>query len=404
MNARSLLVGVRSRSLLAGLAALALFLPLLAPAQATTPARPSLESLFDDPVLAQGGGVKVTSSQLERAFIAYRATAAARGQRISEDSRLRHEAQLLDRIIITQILTNRASPADVALALTNAARYLEEAAKNAGSDEALRRQLMATGVRLDQFQARAHEEALADAVLERELKSTITVTDAEVTEFYRTGTDLLVKTMQADLDKMAADPASKPAQVAALRERIEAVRRGNLNRLEQPEKVRLAHLFQATRDRKAGEDFSPEQRRIKQQFLEKLRARAVAGEDFMKLVQEFSEDPSLAETKGEYTLTRNAPFSPEFKAAAFSLEVGKISDVVVTPYGMHLIKVLEKIPPRKTDFDKVSKELRDVLHAQAVQKAMPAYFTKLKKDAAVKILDPKFEELLAEPSAPRAGN
>ena len=53
----------------------------------------------------------------------------------------------------------------------------------------------------------------------------------------------------------------------------------------------------------------------------------------MKLVQEFSEDRGLAETKGEYTLTRNDSFSPEFKAAAFSLDQGKISDIVATPFG-----------------------------------------------------------------------
>ena len=56
--------------------------------------------------------------------------------------------------------------------------------------------------------------------------------------------------------------------------------------------------------------------------------RARAGEDFQKLVQEFSEDPNLAETKGEYTLTRSSPFSPEFKTAAFKEGVEDLKDLL----------------------------------------------------------------------------
>src|SRR6185295_11472389 len=151
-------------------------------------------------------------------------------------------------------------------------------------------------------------------------------------------------------------------------------------RLEQPEKVRIAHIFLATRGRQSEEDFTAEQKKLKRQQLEKLRERAVAGEDFMTLVQKFSEDRGLAETKGEYTITRSDSFSPEFKSAAFSLEPGKISDIVTTPFGFHVVKVLEKIPAQKTELEKVSKELKDFLLQQSVQKAMPDYFAKLKKE------------------------
>ena len=129
------------------------------------------------------------------------------------------------------------------------------------------------------------------------------------------------------------------------------------------------------------------QKNLKRQHLEKLRARAMGGEDFQKLAQEFSEAPSLGETKGEYTFTRNGPFTPEFKAAAFSLETGAVSDIVTTPFGFHVLKLLEKIPAQKTDFDKVSKDLKEVLLQQALAKAMPDFFARLKKEAGVEILE-----------------
>jgi parvulin-like peptidyl-prolyl isomerase len=246
------------------------------------------------------------------------------------------------------------------------------------------------GLTPEQFQRRVREQSLAEAVIDRELKSTITITDAEVQEFHRSGTDFNVRAMQADLDRLAADPASKLADIATLRTRIDAVRSNNLSRLEQPEKVRLLHIFFATRERNAETELSAEQKKIKRQELEKLRARAVAGEDFAKLVMAFSEDRGLAETKGEYTFSRYDRFSPEFVAASFSLQPGAISDVVSTSFGMHLIKLLEKIPAQKADFDKVAKDLREVLLQQSLQKALPEYFARLKKEVGVEIIEPKY--------------
>ena len=356
-----------------------------------------MESLFGDEELARGKGVKVTSSQLQQEFFSYRASLASRGERFGEDERLLREAQLLDRLIVTQILTNRATAADRVAAEGMADKFIAELKKSAPSEDAFIRQIKATSLMtLEQYTRRVQQQALAEAVIQRELQSTLSVTDAEVQEFYKTGNDYVVKAMAADLEKLAAAPTSKPADIAALRERMDTLRRLNLERLEQPEKVRIYHIFIATRDRKSDAALSAEQKNLKRQHLEKLRARAMGGEDFQKLAQEFSEDPSLGETKGEYTFTRNGPFTPEFKAAAFSLETGAVSDIVTTPFGFHVLKLLEKIPAQKTDFDKVSKDLKEVLLQQALAKAMPDFFARLKKEAGVEILEARYRLELKE--------
>lgn len=356
----------------------------------TPSAKPTFDSLFGDDLLAQGKGVKVTSSQLEAAYIAFKANLAARNERFNDSERVLREAQLLDRLIVTQILTNRATPADRLGAEGMAEKFMAESKKGSASDEAFYRQLKAMGMSPEAFQLRVREQALAEAVIERELKSTLTVADADVQDFYQTGRDLLVKSMQADLDKLAAAPKSKPADIATLRERIEGVRKLNLSRLEQPEKVRIAHIYFATRQREQDPELPAEQRLLKRQQLGKLRDRALAGEDFMELVQKYSEDRGLAETKGEYTFSRADTFSPEFKSAAFSLETNKVSDIVGTPFGFHVIKLLEKIPAQKAEFEKVAKDLKDFLSQQTLQKALPEFFAKLKQEAAVEILEPKY--------------
>lgn len=359
--------------------------------EASTPKRaPKLSDLFGDEVIARGKGVVVKRSQLEEALTAFQATLAIRGQQMSEAQRPYQESQLLQQLIVTQILTNRVTAADMKRVSEFAAEYISDAKKSATTDDAFRRQLKAMGITPEQFERRVQEQAYVKAVIERDVAGSIQITDAQVKEFYDKGNDVMVALMESDLARAQKDPAAPPTLVGQITNRIAEVRRRNLARLEQPERVKVSHIFKLTQDRQTDEPLPAEQRQFKREQLEKIRQRAVAGEDFAKLVQEHSEDRGVKQTMGEYTFSREDPFSMEFKAAAFSLEPGKISAVVIAPNGLHLIKLLEKIPPKKMEFEKAAPELKSFLKEQEIQRVLPEFFAKLSKEANIEILDPKF--------------
>src|SRR5262249_17793464 len=157
----------------------------------------------------------------------------------------------------------------------------------------------------------------AEAVLDRELKNKITISDERLKKYYD----------------------------------------DNPKNFEQPESVRASHVLLSTKDPVTRQDLSAEQKNVKKATAEKVLARAKKGEDFTALVKEFSEDPGSKERDGEYTFSRGQ-MVPEFEAAAFSLNPNQISDIVTTMYGFHIIKLLEKIPAKKLDFAKVSDQLR----------------------------------------------
>lgn len=360
---------------------------------------PKLSDLFGDEVIARGKGVEVKRSQLEEAFIAQKASLTLRGQPLPEERRARIESQLLQQLIVLQILTNRVTAEDRKLAVELADKRLKETVEQAVSEDAFFRQLKAAGMSQEKFQRVVTDESLAQAVIRREITSTIKVTDEQVKEFYNTGTDVLVRLLQADLEKVSKDPKASPSDIALFKDRITAIKKANLAKLEQPEKVRVSHVFFTTRDRKSEDPLPEEQKKFKRQQLEKIRQKALAGEDFTNLVHQYSEDRGLKETKGEYTFSRDDRFVPEFKAAAFSLQPGKISDIVTSDLGMHVIKLLEKIPAKKTDYEKAAPELKEFLTQQEVQRAMPEYFGKLTKAAGLEVLDPKFKLEFAEDSA-----
>ena len=68
--------------------------------------------------------------------------------------------------------------------------------------------------------------------------------------------------------------------------------------------------------------------------------RIKQGEKFGKLARELSVDSGSAKRDGNLGYFGRGKMVKEFETAAFSLEVGKISEPVKTQYGYHIIKRL----------------------------------------------------------------
>jgi len=145
----------------------------------------------------------------------------------------------------------------------------------------------------------------------------------------------------------------------ALREYYEA----HLQGFEIPEMVRARHILvtphaQGPGTNSTGDDATDEdQAKAK---IERLRKELAAGADFADLARKYSEDIT-ADKGGMLEPFARGRMAKPFEEVAFSLEPGKVSDVVRTPYGYHLIQVVERIPARIPPFEEVRDRIRQAV-------------------------------------------
>ena len=89
-----------------------------------------------------------------------------------------------------------------------------------------------------------------------------------------------------------------------------------------------------------------------QEILE-IKERLLQGADFEDLAKALSDDPSAPTNGGDLGVFGRGQMFPTFESVAFSLDVGELSDVVVTPYGVHIIQLLERFDPEPIEFVKL---------------------------------------------------
>jgi parvulin-like peptidyl-prolyl isomerase len=78
--------------------------------------------------------------------------------------------------------------------------------------------------------------------------------------------------------------------------------------------------------------------------LEAVLARVRAGEDFAKLANEFTEDPSGKGKGGDLGWFGRGVMVKPFEETAFALKPGEVSGVFETQFGFHIVKLDERRP------------------------------------------------------------
>ena len=159
-----------------------------------------------------------------------------------------------------------------------------------------------------------------------EIRSSITLTEAQVNEFYEANkaayqTEPKVSVDYIELSSdILADPTLITEDLVAARFEEEILSR------DMAESRQAAHILL--------EDPADE-------LVAEIQAKLDDGQDFARLASEYSVDFGSAETGGDLGYTSGDTFPEEFEKALKSLSIGSVSNPVKTDSGTHFIKLLD---------------------------------------------------------------
>ena len=101
--------------------------------------------------------------------------------------------------------------------------------------------------------------------------------------------------------------------------------------------VRIAHILLA-------DQLSDASKQAAVHHADSVRALITSGAvTFEEYASKYSDDPASAARGGKLGMTNRGDLVPEYEAAAYTMEPGQISPPVVSPFGVHLIRVDDRV-------------------------------------------------------------
>jgi len=155
----------------------------------------------------------------------------------------------------------------------------------------------------------------------------------------------------------------------------------NKKRFEVPKRAKASHILI-----KVDEKADPKAKAASKKKIEGILATLNKGEDFAKLAKENSQCPSSARG-GQLGEFLPGQMVPAFEKAAFELEPGKVSGVVKTRFGFHIIKLHEKHEAGQLGLNEVKLRIKKQLVSKKLDpQKVQTFVSGLKQKAKVEFL------------------
>ncbi|MCB9653840.1 MAG: peptidylprolyl isomerase [Deltaproteobacteria bacterium] len=155
----------------------------------------------------------------------------------------------------------------------------------------------------------------------------------------------------------------------------------NKARYLKPEQIRASHILIRV-DATATPEVKAERRKVAE---EALRAAKAKGADFAAVAKKYGEDPTR-DKGGDLGFFARGRMVKAFEDAAWQLKIGKISPIVETQFGFHIIKKVAHEKERTLPFAEVREQIERSLLARARNQAIRDALGKWKDEAKIEYL------------------
>jgi len=289
-------------------------------------------------VLARVNGEKIERWEFDNAV---KRMEARSGGPVPPDKRDEVLRGVLDQLVAYHLLAQQSRALKLPVADTDVDARLADIRKSFPTEDAFKQGIAAQGLTLDQLKSQAKTSIEVAKVIDAEVNSKIAVQDPEVKGFY---------------DQ-------------------------NLDKFKQGDSVHAAHILIGV-----PQGATPDQKTEAKNKAAAVLKTIKAGGDFATLARANSQDPGSAQNGGDLGFFPKGQMTPAFEEAAFKTKPGTVSQLVETPFGYHIIKVIERRGPRTAPFDEVSAQIKDFLTQGQREQKLEQFVEQMKAKGKIEIL------------------
>jgi peptidyl-prolyl cis-trans isomerase SurA len=291
----------------------------------------------------------ITYIELQRTY--QQSQLATPGQDSSEEQTMAQKLELLRSLIDDEIMLQRAEKQGLLAGDADVETKLTEL-KAPYTKEQFEQQLRSSKMTLDDLKSKIRHQLTIQKLINKEITSHITITDADVTKFY--------KANKAGFN--LAEPRVHMAQILVTPNPDPNVR--NL------------------KNSKAQSDAEAARK------IHEIQERLQRGEDFAMVAQSYSEDSNSAPNGGDLGFIPDSALEKaniELRKMVVSLAPGAISPIVHTQEGYRIFKIISKesAGQRELNDPRVQQSIRETLLNRKDQLLKNAYYEVARDEAQV---------------------
>ncbi|UCF95021.1 MAG: peptidylprolyl isomerase [Desulfobacterales bacterium] len=165
----------------------------------------------------------------------------------------------------------------------------------------------------------------------------------------------------------------------ATEEEIKDYYQRNEQKFMRPEARRLTHILIHVKP-----EATAEERKLKRARAQEVIDKINAGGDMSALAWDYSEGPYRVKG-GDMGLVHRGRLYPDLEKEVFQLEPGRLSGIIETIHGYHIVRVNEVKPPEQLSLGDVHDKIRKELTGKNEKQIREALADKLKAEARIEI-------------------
>ena len=197
-----------------------------------------------------------------------------------------------------------------------------------------------------------------------EFAAKVSPTQAELEAFYKANQPLFQAPEQASIEYLVLDLEAIKKSLSLNEADVRSYYEQNTARLSGNEERRASHiLINAAKDAPAAE-----RQKALARASELLQAVRKAPDSFAEVARKNSQDTGSAEKGGDLDFFARGAMVKPFEDAVFAMKKGDVSELVVSDFGYHIIKLTDIKTPKARSFEEVRAGIEADLKTQQAQR------------------------------------